>query len=141
MVFGGVGGIGEGGIILDYYFSLISHFEQSPSPIDSHPSSIPQMSPLLFMSIHPSIHSFTNYLWSPFHLQGAILGAAVNVNKSNSLSFPPPGDLPNPGIEHSSPVAPALAGRFFTTEPPGKSICVYVYLYTHMCVYLSIYIN
>ena len=32
-------------------------------------------------------------------------------------SFPPPGDLPNPGIE---PVAPALAGSFFTTEPPGK---------------------
>ena len=27
------------------------------------------------------------------------------------------GDLPNPGIE---PVSPALAGRFFTIEPPGK---------------------
>ena len=26
-------------------------------------------------------------------------------------------DLPGPGIEH---VSPALAGRFFTTEPPGK---------------------
>ena len=31
------------------------------------------------------------------------------------LSFPPPGDLPNPGIEPVSPVFPALAGRFFTT--------------------------
>ena len=31
---------------------------------------------------------------------------------------PPPGDLPNPGIELESP---ALAGGFFTTEPPGKS--------------------
>ena len=29
------------------------------------------------------------------------------------------GDLPNPGIE---PVSPALAGRFFTTEPLGKPI-------------------
>ena len=28
-----------------------------------------------------------------------------------------PGDLPNPGIE---PQSPALAGGFFTTEPPGK---------------------
>ena len=28
-----------------------------------------------------------------------------------------PQDLPGPGIEA---VAPALAGRFFTTEPPGK---------------------
>ena len=26
-------------------------------------------------------------------------------------------DLPNPGLK---PVSPALAGRFFTTKPPGK---------------------
>ena len=38
----------------------------------------------------------------------------------NGLQFPPPGDLPNPGIEPKSPVSPALVGRFFTTEPPGK---------------------
>ena len=35
------------------------------------------------------------------------------------LAFSPPGDLPHPGIE---PVIPALAGEFFTTEPPGKPI-------------------
>ena len=34
-----------------------------------------------------------------------------------ALPFLSPGDLPDPGIE---PVYPALAGRFFTTEPPGK---------------------
>ena len=33
------------------------------------------------------------------------------------LSFPSPGDLPDPRIEALSP---ALAGRFFITEPPGK---------------------
>ena len=35
----------------------------------------------------------------------------------SGLPFPPPGDLPDPGIEPSSP---ALAGRFFyhTMEPP-----------------------
>ena len=33
------------------------------------------------------------------------------------LPFPSPGDLPDPGFE---PGSPALAGRFFTTEPPGK---------------------
>ena len=33
------------------------------------------------------------------------------------LLFPFPGDLPDPGIE---PASPALAGRFFTTEPPVK---------------------
>ena len=36
------------------------------------------------------------------------------------LPFPPPEDLPDPGIEPASPVASALAGGFFTTEPPGK---------------------
>ena len=32
----------------------------------------------------------------------------------SGLPFPPPGYLPNPGIELASPVSPALAGRFFT---------------------------
>ena len=36
----------------------------------------------------------------------------------SGLPFPPPGDLPDPGVE---PGSPALAGGFFTTEPPGKS--------------------
>ena len=35
----------------------------------------------------------------------------------SGLSFPSPGDLPDPGIELSSP---ALIGGFFTTEPLGK---------------------
>ena len=38
----------------------------------------------------------------------------------SGLAFPPPGDLPNPGIQPGSPKSPALAGRFPTTEPPGK---------------------
>ena len=37
----------------------------------------------------------------------------------SGLPFPPPGDLANPGIEPTS-VAPALAGGFLTTEPPGN---------------------
>ena len=35
----------------------------------------------------------------------------------SGLPFPSPGDLSNSGIK---PTSPALAGRFFTTEPPGK---------------------
>ena len=38
----------------------------------------------------------------------------------SALLLPPPGDLPNPGIKPTSPVAPALAGRLFTTEPMGS---------------------
>ena len=34
----------------------------------------------------------------------------------SGLSFPPPGDLPNPGVE---PASPALASGFFTTAQPG----------------------
>ena len=34
------------------------------------------------------------------------------------LSFPSPGDLPDPGIE---PTSSALAGGFIITEPPGKA--------------------
>jgi len=37
----------------------------------------------------------------------------------SGLPFPPPGDLPDPGIEPVSLVSLALAGRFFTTPPPG----------------------
>ena len=38
----------------------------------------------------------------------------------SGLPFPSPGYLSNPWIKPASPVASALAGRFFTTEPPGK---------------------
>ena len=39
----------------------------------------------------------------------------------SALPFPPLGDLPNPGIKPESPTSLELAGRFFTTEPPGKT--------------------
>ena len=38
----------------------------------------------------------------------------------SGLLFPTLGDLPDPGIELASLASPALAGRFFTTVPPGK---------------------
>ena len=45
------------------------------------------------------------------------------------LPFPSPGDLLDPGIQ---PESPALAGVFFTTEPPGKPqcyFCIQIYIY------------
>ena len=43
----------------------------------------------------------------------------------SGLTFPPPEDLPDPGIKPTAPVAPTLTYGFFTTEPPGKSLqCV-----------------
>ena len=38
------------------------------------------------------------------------------------LLFPPPGDLPNPGIQPMSAMPLALARGFFTTEAPGKPV-------------------
>ena len=40
----------------------------------------------------------------------------------SGLPFSTPGDLRDPGIEPKSLVSPALAGRFFTTLPPGKPV-------------------
>ena len=37
----------------------------------------------------------------------------------SGLPCPSPEDLPDPGVEPTSPASPALAGGFFTTEPPG----------------------
>ena len=36
------------------------------------------------------------------------------------LLCPPPGDFPDPVMEPATLQSPALAGRFFTLEPPGK---------------------
>ena len=43
----------------------------------------------------------------------------------SGLPFLTPGDLPNPGMEPVSLPSPALAGRFFTTAPPGKPNIIY----------------
>ena len=39
----------------------------------------------------------------------------------SGLPCPTRGDLPNPGIEPTSPEAPVLAGRFLTTEPSKEA--------------------
>ena len=44
----------------------------------------------------------------------------------SGLPCPPPGELPDTGIKLESPVSPALAGEFFTTEPPGNpKVCTH----------------
>ena len=42
----------------------------------------------------------------------------------SGLPVPPPEDIPDPGIEPTSPVSPELAGRFFTL--PILSYCLYL---------------
>ena len=38
------------------------------------------------------------------------------------MTFLPPGDLPDPRIEPGSPVSPASAGEYFSTEPSEKPV-------------------
>ena len=45
----------------------------------------------------------------------------------SGLPFPPPEDLPNPGIKPMSLVAPALVGKFFIIEPPGKPTVLLIF--------------
>ena len=46
----------------------------------------------------------------------------------SQLSFPSPGDLPNPGIEPTSLMSPALAGGIFTTNTTWETPCIYIYI-------------
>ena len=39
----------------------------------------------------------------------------------SGLPFHPPAGIPDSGMEVASPLSPALGGRFFTTELPGKT--------------------
>ena len=63
----------------------------------------------------------------------------------SGLPFPSPADLPDLGIK---PVSPALAGRFFTAEPPGKSPILPFFFYQFffltnflcMCICDTLYI-
>ena len=61
------------------------------------------------------------YLWRLSTITPNISCFTISVVKQakilKGLPFPSPGDLPDQRIEH---ISSALAGGFFTTEPPGK---------------------
>ena len=50
----------------------------------------------------------------------------------SELPFPPPGDLPNPGIELVSLVSPALAGGFFTISMTWEAHRMVVLLFKRL---------
>ena len=59
-------------------------------------------------------------LCNPTHCYLSLSTRCFHQEYWSALPFPPPGDLSNPRIKPMSLVSPALAGRFFTAEPPGK---------------------
>ena len=52
------------------------------------------------------------------------------------LPFPPPGDLPNPGIKPASLMSPALASKFFTTTATWETPSLH-----DSCIYLKIWLS
>ena len=84
------------------------------------------------MGLHRNIVSMTKYyccagscltLCSPVDCSppGSSIRGTFQARRIPCL---PPGDLPNPGIE---PLSPVLAGKFFTTEPPGMPQIIHTY--------------
>ena len=60
----------------------------------------------------------------------------------SGLPFPPPGDLPNPGIEPASPGSPALADRIFyhlATWEGHTLIKHYLILSSHMIFFEGLF--
>ena len=53
-------------------------------------------------------------------LQTAVQYSQAKIPEWVAISFS--GDLPDHGIKPKSPVSPPLAGGFFATEPPGRSL-------------------
>ena len=58
-------------------------------------------------------------LWTVAHQASLSMGFSRQEHWSG-LPCPPPGGLPNPGIEPTSLMSPPLAGVFLTTSVPGK---------------------
>ena len=54
------------------------------------------------------------------------------------LPFPPPGDLPNTGIESLSLKSPALAGGFFTTKATWEAIYIHQHIHIIYVLYASL---
>ena len=85
-------------------------------------------------------------LWTVAHQAPLSMGFSRQEFWSG-LPFPPPGDLPDPGIKPTPPASPALADRFFTTEPSGNISCTQTYMpvfhvYKHIYfMYMNIYVT
>ena len=63
-------------------------------------------------------------LWNPTDCSppGSSVHRILQARILEWVTIPFSRDLPDPGIELASTTSQALAGRFFTTEPPGKPI-------------------
>ena len=57
------------------------------------------------------------------------------------VAVPSPGNLPDPGIKPTYHASSALAGRFFTTVPPGRSYIGVHWLYNPQYIFKKKQLN
>ena len=115
------------GLLSHLYFVAISCFKSyGPVPFLS------PLEPLLrFDDIHQSGMRALSRVrlcvtpWTAARQAPLSMGMSVGFSRQeywSGLPCPPPGDLPDPGIELVSPASPALAGRFFTSSATWESL-------------------
>ena len=82
-------------------------------------------SKVIHIVVHASVISHFSHVWlfvTPWtvaHQTPLSMGLSRQKYWSG-LPCPPPGDLPDPGIEPRSPASPVLQVDSLPTEPPGK---------------------
>ena len=85
-----------------------------------------------------SVASVRSDSLQPYRLQPArLLCSWDSPGKNIGVGcLPPPGDLPNPGMEPSSFMSPALAGKFFTTSATWEApIHTHIYRIIQVLLY------
>ena len=84
-----------------------------PQPFVAHAASLACVLSRIWLFV-------TSTICSP---RGFSVHGILQATYCSGLPCPPPGDLPYPGIQPAPPArAPAAAGGFLTTEPPGKPL-------------------
>ena len=93
-----------------------------------------------FVYVHSKLLQSCPTLCDPMDcsLPGSSLHGIPQAKYWSRLLCPPPGDLPDPGIEPVSLMSPALAGGFFTTSITWE--CVYVFVLC-TCFCMAIFIR
>ena len=103
-------------IINTFYCNFQVEFSTSFSALCSEHVCVCKLSGISHVWLFPT-------LWTVAH-QAPLSKGFSRQEYGGGLPCPPPGDLPDPGIEPASLMSPALAGRFFTTiatwEAPPK---------------------
>ena len=110
-----------------------SHPLSSPSPPAPNPSQ--HIYAMCCVSCFSRVWLFVTP-WTVAHQAPLSMGFSRQEYWSG-LPCPPPGELPNPGIELLSLMSPALAGGFLTTSTTWEAY-VYLYIERDMSLYIHI---